>query len=112
MVKIESAYLNADQEQKLNNLCNVSEKYTGRPFKQFSQRIPRGLGSMRVLFEAMPNFDALCGVEEALLEAGQKVPDEVKFALDGYVEVFNHEYKQVMTGTQEFVPEYLERFQK
>ena len=112
MVKIESAYLNADQEAKLNDLLRVAERYTGERYRQFSSRIPRGFGSMRVLFEALPCFNALAKFADSILESGGTLQREIVRALNGFIDVFNHEYEQVVNGTQKFVSEQMEKYQE
>lgn len=105
-VNIESAYLNADQETKLERLSQVYEKVTGKKF------VPHNIGdfppqwkTMRILLEMRYMRDELekFTVEELLADVAN--------AVAGYDEVFVHELEQVRTGTQEFVPENLEASQ-
>jgi len=104
-VNIESAYLNADQEQKVENVINLA-KDRGFNVNFGKVQIPKGLGSMRVLVEASSAclYLMLCNLRED--------SEEIENAVNQFEEVYNREYDQVVAGTQKFVAEREEAGQK
>lgn len=105
MVRIESAFLNADQEQKLNNVINLAEKLAGFKFRDIQGRVqvPKGLGSIRVVMEGLQAAHAL----ESWLEEAKATPyEDIEKALEVfYGDVVEHELEQIEDGVQRFVAE-------
>lgn len=105
MAEFESAYLNADQEQKLKNVVNLAEKLTPFRYRNIQGRvqIPKGLGTIRCVIEGLQAASAL----EAYLEEVKKTPyQDIEDALRYFYEdVYNHEIEQIKNGKQVFVAE-------
>ncbi len=96
-IKIESAYLNGDEEQKVNNAVSVLQtKGVEIPFGEV--QIPRELASIRVLLEVN------AGLYRAE-EAGVAFTETEMIAINLFYRVLRKEMGQIATGTQEFVAE-------
>ena len=103
MTKIESIYLNEDEEQKVSNIINLAEKF-GFKVDFGRVQIPKGLGSIRVVIEAKTARDYLeflQGVEFF----NEKEDDLVDITINQFNEVLRKELRQIRTGKQKAVAE-------
>lgn len=98
---IESAWLNADQEQKVENVLNLGKELG--IYKEYNQEVPATFRSMRMLFETRVVRDGLQDFVDYIKKGGGL--DAIENAIKQFDEVYAHELNQVRTGTQKFVPE-------
>ncbi len=104
MAKIQSAFLNADQEQAVNNVLTHAKTHLGFSPAFGRIQVPSGLGTIRVVIEASQSRDALVDYIEKL-KSGQGLIAELENAVKQFDEVVEHELVQIAEGTQEAVAE-------
>ena len=111
MADLQSAYLNEDQERKLNALIDAAEEKTGVGFRRgialTKEQKASGLGTIRVVLESMQAREALVR-HIAALESGA-IETELtrlkRIVRDFDQDVYAHELDQLQKGTQKFVAE-------
>ncbi len=104
MTKIQSAYLNANQEQAVNNVLRFAKNLLGFTPRFGRIQVPKGFETIRVVVEASQSRDALVDYI-AQLERGQALIADLKNAVKQFDAVVEHEIEQISSGTQEFVAE-------
>lgn len=111
MADIQSAYLNEDQERKLDALIDAAEELTGVGFRQgvalTKEQKESGYGTIRVVLESMQARDALVRHIAALKSGSIETEIErlERIVRDFDVDVYAHEIEQLQAGTQKFVAE-------
>ena len=111
MADLQSAYLNEDQERKLDALIDAAEEKTGVGFRRgialTKEQSAAGLGTIRVVLESMQARDALVRHIEALKSGTIETEIErlERIVRDFDVDVLDHELAQLEAGKQQFVAE-------
>lgn len=104
MVKIDSAYLNADQEAAVSDILTLAKGYGfnvsfGKIF------VPEKLKTIRVVLEAKVARDYLATVYKWMAFDSNSAKRSFREIIGLFDKVLKDETKQIRTGEQEFVAE-------
>lgn len=104
MSKVESAFLDKDQEQKVNNVLELAKKHIGFIPAFGKTQVPEGFRTLRVLIESEQARDSLQVLVDRMKEGVALLP-EIENAIKEFDGVMKEEISQVESGTQKFIAE-------